>query len=95
MLAELHLALDSIDMEETGGVLIDGIVGPALLDSGLQVTTVCQSFYQGHLSSHVPLEKLGTKDLSVEGEGGQLVQYDGFIRVKMRFPKDVVAQTME
>ncbi|RXN13805.1 Retrovirus-related Pol polyprotein from transposon 412 [Labeo rohita] len=59
-----------------------------LLDTGSQVTTVPQSFYETHLSDHPlkPLENL----LEVEGANGQAVPYLGYIELALRFPKEFV-----
>ena len=75
--------------------LINGVVCQALLDSGSQVTTLSRSFYQEHLADSVPLEDIGDSGFSVEGAGGQLVYFDGFIRIGVKFPKHVVGTDSE
>ena len=75
--------------------LVNGVSCRALLDSGSQVTTLSRSFYRDHLSETVPLEEISQAGFSVEGAGGQLIQFDGFLRIKTSFPKDVVGTDCE
>ena len=89
--------------------LFDGLVGPAcethstvhgvpcraLLDSGSQVTTISRTFYRNHVSSFAPLEPVRDGMLNVEGAGGQQVMYDGFVKLKMSFPSDIVGSSDE
>lgn len=74
-----------IGAKYTAHVLIDGQACNCLLDTGSQVTTVSQSFYENNLSNldiH-PLNEL----LEVEAANGQTVPYSGFIEVNIIFPK--------
>lgn len=54
-----------------------------LLDTGSQVTTVAQSFYNNCLCDQPihPIDQL----LAVEGANGQLVPYLGYVEVSKRF----------
>uniref|UniRef100_A0A3B3SGH8 Gypsy retrotransposon integrase-like protein 1 n=1 Tax=Paramormyrops kingsleyae TaxID=1676925 RepID=A0A3B3SGH8_9TELE len=74
-----------IGAKYTASVFINGQTCSCLLDTGSQVTTVSQSFYEDnlpHLSIH-PLDEL----LEVEAANGQTVPYSGFIEVDITFPK--------
>ena len=89
------------------GELFDGLVGPscetdaslegisckALLDSGSQVTTIGRSFFKNKLAHKTPLQPIS--GFNVEGAGGQKVPYDGFVKIKVKFPKDVVGTSKE
>lgn len=68
-------------------IQVEDIACTALADSGSQVTTVCRSFYSKHLS-HLPIESLKTS-LRIDGAGGQDVPYDGYIRLRVKLPKEV------
>ena len=111
VLAKLYTAPaigESIDAE-TESMQLSGLVGPAcetkafinevpctcLLDSGSQVTTISKSFYLENLASCTPLETISQSDLKVEGAGGQSILYHGFVRVNMRFQKNVVGTDSE
>lgn len=57
-----------------------------LLDTGSQVTTVSQSFYENNLAD---LEIHPIQDLlEVEAANGQNVPYSGYISVDITFPKN-------
>lgn len=60
----------------TAQIIIDGKEVDCLLDTGSQVTTVPQSFYEAHLSDY-PLKSLENL-LEVEGANGQVVPYLGY-----------------
>lgn len=64
-----------------------------LLDTGSQVTTIPQSFYERHLSGQEikPLHDL----LEVEGAAGQSVPYLGYIKLAVTFPKEFVGAPIE
>ncbi|KAL0160010.1 hypothetical protein M9458_043735, partial [Cirrhinus mrigala] len=64
-----------------------------LLDTGSQVTTIPQSFYERHLSEQEikPLHDL----LQVEGAAGQSVPYLGYIELAVTFPKEFVGALIE
>ncbi|XP_051807112.1 uncharacterized protein LOC127534861 [Acanthochromis polyacanthus] len=64
-----------------------GVSCNSLLDSGSQVTTISQSFYQKHLSDF-PLQPIS--NLDVEGANGQAVPYLGYVEVPIGFPKEFV-----
>ncbi|KAK7495225.1 hypothetical protein BaRGS_00013635, partial [Batillaria attramentaria] len=67
---------------------IQGVSTSCLRDSGSQVSTVSETFYNTHLSD-VPLEKLDTL-LTVKGAGGHSVPYLGYVRVAVTLPDDAV-----
>lgn len=75
-----------IGAKYTASVLIDGQASTCILDTGSQVTTVSQSFYESNLSKFDihPLNEL----LEIEAANGQTVPYSGFIEVDITFPKD-------
>lgn len=77
----------------TAQVTIEGKDTNCLLDTGLQVTTVPQSFYEQHLSDLTihPLDDL----LDVEGANGQFVPYIGYIELSVTFLKDFVGTDIE
>lgn len=64
-----------------------------LLNTGSQVTTIPQSFYERHLSKQEikPLHNL----LEVEGAAGQSVPYLGYIELAVIFPKEFVGAPIE
>lgn len=64
-----------------------------LLDTGSQVTTISESFYNQCLSKH-PIHSLNNL-LNVEGANGQAVPYLGYIEVTIAFPKDFVGVDIE
>lgn len=66
-------------------VLIDRQTCNCLLDSGSQVKTVSQSFYEKNLS-HLDIYPLNEL-LEVEAANGQTVPYSSFIEVDITFPK--------
>ncbi len=59
-----------------------------LLDTGSQVTTVAQSFYNNYLLDQ-PIQPINQL-LAVEGANGQLVPYLGYIEVSIKFPKEFI-----
>lgn len=64
-----------------------------LLDTGSQVTTVPQSFYEQHLSEQ---EIKSLHDLlEVEGAAGQSVPYLGYIELTVTFPREFVGAPVE
>ncbi|CAI5692272.1 unnamed protein product [Oreochromis niloticus] len=88
-----HTRTDSFDLpkgligtKSTAQVKVNGHTVSCLLDTGSQVTTVPESYYRQHLSSHEikPLFEL----LEVEGANGQSVPYLGYIELHVTFPKE-------
>lgn len=77
----------------TARIIISGIEVDCLLDTGSQVITVPQLFYEAHLSDHQlkTLENL----LEVEGANGQAVSYLGYIKLALKFPKKFVGVEIE
>ena len=57
----------------------------ALLDSGSQVSTISQAFYEQHLRHRVPLHSLD-EVLKIECADGQLLPYLGYVEAKVNFP---------
>ncbi|MCJ8730139.1 hypothetical protein PDJAM_G00180710 [Pangasius djambal] len=74
-----------IGAKYTAQILIDGQSCNCLLDTGSQVTTVSQSFYESNLS-HLKIHPLNEL-LEVEAANGQTVPYLGFVEVDITFPK--------
>lgn len=64
-----------------------------LLDTGSQVTTIAQSFYNNCLCDQPihPIDQL----LAVEGANGQLVPCLGYVEVSVKFPKDFICSEPE
>lgn len=74
-----------IGAKYTAQVCIAGKDTSCLLNTGSQVTTIPQSFYEKHLSELTvyPLHDL----LSVEGANGESVSYLGYVELSITFPK--------
>ncbi|KAL7841512.1 hypothetical protein SRHO_G00252030 [Serrasalmus rhombeus] len=79
--------------KSTANVKVNGIECNSLLDTGSQVTTVSQSFYDSHLSNH-PIHPI-SDILEVEGANGQAVPYLGYIQLSMQFPREFMASQPE
>lgn len=77
----------------TAQVTINDHTCNSLLDSGSQVTTVSQSFYEEYLS-HLPVHSLNDL-LEVEGANGQSVPYLGYIEITITFPKSSIGADIE
>uniref|UniRef100_A0A3B1ISM8 Gypsy retrotransposon integrase-like protein 1 n=1 Tax=Astyanax mexicanus TaxID=7994 RepID=A0A3B1ISM8_ASTMX len=77
----------------TSHVTIDGQSYNCLLDTGSQVTTIPQSFYETHLP-HVDCKPLNDL-LEVEAANGQPVPYSGYIELNITFPKDFLGTSIE
>lgn len=77
----------------TAQVTIAGKDTSCLLDTGSQVTTIPQSFYEQYLSELTihPLYDL----LDVEGANGESVPYLGYIELSITFPKEFAGSEME
>ena len=77
----------------TAHIRIAGRKCTCLLDTGSQVTTIPESYYDQHLSEQ-PIHSLNNL-LNVEGANGQAVPYLGYIEVTIAFPKNFVGVDME
>ncbi|KAL1274976.1 hypothetical protein QQF64_027790 [Cirrhinus molitorella] len=77
----------------TARVIIGGREVNCLLDTGSQVTTIPQTFYETHLSG-CPLEPLKNL-LEIEGANGQAVPYLGYIELILKFPKEFMGTEVE
>ncbi|KAL0199310.1 hypothetical protein M9458_007850 [Cirrhinus mrigala] len=64
-----------------------------LLDTGSQVTTIPNSFYQENLS-HLPIESLNNL-LEIEGANGQEVPYIGYVETTIKFPRSLLGKDIE
>ncbi|MEW8113353.1 MAG: hypothetical protein AB2771_08875, partial [Candidatus Thiodiazotropha endolucinida] len=62
-----------------------GIETSALVDSGSNITTVCEEFYQS-LSHKPELKSLSDFDLEVECAGGNMLPYTGYIEASLQVP---------
>lgn len=82
-----------VGTKTTAQVTIAGRDTNCLLDTGSQVTTVPQSFYEGHLADLTihPLNEL----LEVEGANGQSVPYLGYVELTITFPKEFVGSDID
>ncbi|XP_039884477.1 uncharacterized protein LOC120731507 [Simochromis diagramma] len=82
-----------IGTRSTAEVIIEGKTFSCLLDTGSQVTTIPQSFYEQHMSVQniKPLYDL----LEVEGANGQAVPYLGYIETTVTFPKEFLGMSVE
>ena len=69
-------------------VKVNNIPALGLLDTGSQISCVSQSFYEQHLS-HIEIQSLDSL-LQIEGVGGNLLPYTGFIEVEVTFPARVL-----
>lgn len=82
-----------VGTKTTAQVTIAGRDTNCLLDTGSQVTTVPQSFYEEHLADLTihPLNEL----LEVEGANGQSVPYFGYVELTITFPKEFVGSDID
>ena len=66
--------------------MINGIQLRALLDTGANVSTISHGkFFETF--NDVPLQPLQEFKLNIEGAGGQILPYLGFIEVDLTIPK--------
>lgn len=77
----------------TAKVTIEEREVDCLLDTGSQVTTIPQSFYETNLPD-IPLKPLENL-LEVEGANGQAVPYLGYIELTLKFPRAFVGTEVE
>lgn len=79
--------------QSTANIIVNGVDCHSLLDTGSQVTTVSQTFYDTHLSDHTihPVSDL----LEIEGANGQCVPYTGFVQINVKFPKELILSEPE
>lgn len=77
----------------TATISISGKTCNVLLDTGSQVTTISESFYNENLSENPiqPIENL----LEVRSANGQHVPYLGYVEVSVVFPKEFVVNEPE
>ena len=82
-----------IGTKTTAMITIAGKDTNCLLDTGSQVTTIPQSFYEQYLSELTihPLHNL----LDVEGANGQTVPYLGYVELSITFPREFVGSDVE
>lgn len=79
----------------TAQINIAGIKCNCLLDTGSQVTTISQSFYDKNLSDQHIHSLNNSPLLEVESANGQSVPYLGYVEVTITFPKDFVGVDIE
>ena len=77
----------------TTNVTVSGVESNCLIDTGSQVTTVSQSFYDEYLSE-CPIEPVDNI-LEVDGANGLPVPYLGYVELSMKFPKEFIASEPE
>lgn len=82
-----------VGSKSTANVKVNGVDCRSLLDTGSQVTTVSQSFYNSHLSDYTihPVSDI----LEIEGANGQSVPYAGYVQVRVQFPREFIASEPE
>ena len=68
-----------------GVVILGGEKCLALVDSGSMITSVGEDFYTKHLEDRFPLQELNNI-VKVEGAGGHLLEYRGYIEVDVQVP---------
>ena len=66
-------------------VMIGDVECLSLIDTGSMVTNVSDSFYRSHLAHKYDLHQLDQL-LRIEGSGGQLLNYLGYIEVPIKIP---------
>ena len=66
-------------------VVVGGDRCMSLVDSGSMITSVGEDFYKEHLKDRFPLQELNNL-LQVEGAGGHVFEYRGFIEVDIVVP---------
>uniref|UniRef100_A0A0S7F2X0 PPUP7114 n=1 Tax=Poeciliopsis prolifica TaxID=188132 RepID=A0A0S7F2X0_9TELE len=89
----LKLPHGLVGTKTTAQVSIAGKDTNCLLDTGSQVTTVPQSFYEEHLSD-LTIHSLNDL-LEVERANGQFVPYLGYVELTITFPKEFVGSDIE
>lgn len=77
----------------TAQVIIKNTPINCLMDTGSQVTTIPESFFNAHLSDH-QLKSLDDL-LEVEGANGQAVPYLGYINLDITFPPDFLGTPID
>ncbi len=87
------LPKDLIGAKCTAQVTIADKDCSCLLDSGSQIITIPNSFYQENMS-HLPVHSLNDL-LEVEGANGQGVPYFGYVETTIRFPKSLLGADIE
>ena len=70
-------------------VHIGGVECPSLIDTGSMISNVCESFYRSRLSRNFPLLQLD-RLLRIEGGGGNLLDYLGYVEVPINIPKSTI-----
>ncbi|XP_067351030.1 uncharacterized protein [Channa argus] len=82
-----------VGSKSTANIKVNGVDCNSLLDTGSQVTTVSQSFYDMYLSDHAiqPVSDI----LEVEGANGQCVPYTGYVQITIKFPKEFIPSEPE
>lgn len=82
-----------VGRKSTANVEVGGVGCNCLLDTGSQVTTISQSFYNDHLLEYIikPVSDI----LEVEGANGEPVPYAGYVEISLKFPKEFIASEPE
>lgn len=82
-----------VGSKSTANVKVNGVDCNSLLDTGSQVTTVSNSFYNQYLSDQTiyPVSDI----LEIEGANGQSVPYAGYVQLNVQFPKEFIASEPE
>lgn len=90
---EVALPKGLVGAKCTAQVTIEDKECSCLLDTGSQVTTVPNSFYQQNMS-HLPIHSLYDL-LEVEGANGQEIPYLGYVKTTIKFPKSMFGVDIE
>lgn len=82
-----------VGRKSTANVEVGGVGCNCLLDTGSQLTTISQSFYNDHLLEYIikPVSDI----LEVEGANGEPVPYAGYVAINLKFPKEFIASEPE
>ncbi|KAJ8031683.1 hypothetical protein HOLleu_24949 [Holothuria leucospilota] len=75
-----------VGIANESNALVNGKYCVCLVDTGSQVTTISKSFHDLHLSN-IPIRPLQDL-LHIEGAGGQVVPYLGFMEIEVSLPNE-------
>lgn len=81
-----------VGSKSTANIKVNGVECNSLLDTGSQVTTVSQSFYNQHLSDQTIYS---ISDILEIGANGQTVPYAGYAHLTVQFPEEFISSQPE
>ena len=73
-------------------VLLGGVACLALIETGLMISNVSETFYRNNLKKEHPLQDLDQL-LQIEGASGQILTYLGYIAVDIEIPETEIKIT--